>query len=121
MGYMSNVGITLYKKDYEDMKTAAEKTGDKYISEFVDSFEVYETGNKDVIQLGMTFVKWYKELDEIKFVRNFLKDKPYRFLRVGELMDDIEDDVNKEDIEEAYEMWVERKIRFYGDKYGEGL
>lgn len=30
MGYMSNVGITLYKKDYEDMKTAAEKTGDKY-------------------------------------------------------------------------------------------
>lgn len=121
MGYMSNVGITLYKKDYEDMKAAAKKFGDKYIQDFIGSFKIYETGDKNVIQLGMNYVKWYKELDEIKFVQNFLKDKPHRFLRVGELMGDIEDNINVEDIEEACEMWVERKIRFYGDKYGEGL
>ena len=120
MGYRSDVGITLYRKDYEDMKDEAAKLGDKNIIAFVDNFEIHKTEDADIIQLEMSWVKWYEDFPEVQFVENFLKNKAYRMLRIGEELEDIEEYSGKE-IEEAYSMWIDRKIHFSDNKFSLGL
>lgn len=120
MGYVSDVGIALHKEDYEKMKSAAVKTDNENIIKFVNSFTEHAGKEPDVIQLEMSWEKWYRnDLVEVDFVENFLEDIPHRFLRIGEELEDLEE--NSRDNIEAYDMYIERRIIFGDGKKSEGL
>ena len=120
MGYVSNVGIALYERDYERMKSAAIKTNNENIIKFVNSFTEHTGNEPDVIQLEMSWTKWYEhDFVEVGFVKNFLEDVPHRFLRIGEELEDMEE--NSQGNVETYDMYIERRIIFGDGKKSEGL
>lgn len=120
MGYISNVGIALYEKDYERMKSAAIKTNNENIIRFVNSFTEHMGKEPDIIHLEMSWTKWYEhDFVEVDFVKNFLEDVPHRFLRIGEELEDMEEE-SRGDIE-AYDMYIERRVVFGDGKKSKEL
>ena len=119
MGYVSNVGIALYKEDYEKMKSAAAKTNNENILRFVNSFTEHVSQESDIVQLEMSWEKWYNELPDVKFVEDFLEDIPHKFIRIGEELEDMEE--NSQGNIETYDMYIERRIIFGDGKKSEGL
>lgn len=120
MGYASNVGIALYKEDYEKMKSAAAKADDENILRFVNNFTEHTSKESDIIQLEMSWTKWYEyDFVEVDFVKNFLENIPHRFIRIGEELEDMEE--NSQGNIETYDMYIERRIIFGDGKKSEGL
>lgn len=97
MGYRSNVAIAIDKKDYIDMLKKITKIEEletkNIIKKFVKSSKrVIHPYNSDYIVIEWEWVKWYSGYTEIKFIIDFLNDKIYDFVRIGENIDDIEYD-----------------------------
>ena len=124
MGYRSEVAIAIRKEDYELLK--------EFDKENQNLIELLEIANikeyNEVICLKWDWLKWYSEFPEVQAIEEFLaklsdEDKPYKFIRIGEDIDDTEVEYNYGD-EEKYRdvsyrindmIGVERYINTYID------
>ena len=93
MGYRSDVGLAMYKGDFDDM---IRKAADKGI-DLSNLFECAETTLKEtsygsdddnVVVTRWDWVKWYDEFADVGFVMNFIGNVASLFIRVGESSDD---------------------------------
>lgn len=91
MGYRSEVTLTMYKKDYEELLRQAIKERNNDVIDLIKYAGLYRKA--DVITMHWDWVKWYEECPDIKFVMDFilLNNVPYSFKRVGEETGDIEE------------------------------
>jgi hypothetical protein len=93
MGYCSNVALALNaeaEKAFQDALKNAEAETVNFCNEQPES---YSDHGDNTLRIWRA-VKWYEEIDEVKFVTDFHSDQDdeaYRFLRVGEDAGDVED------------------------------
>ena len=102
MGYRSEVAIAMRKEDYELLKGFDKEN--KNLMELLDIAEVKEFDGVTVIRWD--WLKWYDSFSEVQAIEEFLgklsdEDKPYRFIRLGEDIEDTEIEYNYGD-EEKY-------------------
>lgn len=102
MGYRSEVAIAMRKEDYELLKGFDKEN--KNLVELLDVAEVKES--RGVVVIRWDSLKWYPEFPEVQAIAEFIAelseaDKPYRFIRLGEDVDDTENEYNYGD-EEKY-------------------
>ena len=104
MGYRSDVRILVSKKGFEELR--------KFVLKEIENYNLSEDGDYDYnllnhatihlnktrtqVQLDWSWLKWYdgyKDVDAIMHGLDFLDEKGYgyRFCRIGENMDDIEE------------------------------
>lgn len=93
MGYYSDVGLALKKKDYGRMLKAAravdkkEYDGKNYITDFIlRDAEKSDTDRdgEDIVVLKWS-CKWYSQFPEVKFVTDFCKSlDAFSFFELGE-------------------------------------
>ena len=91
MGYRSDVAIAIRKEDFELLKEFDKEN--KNLMELLEIAEVKESRGVVVIQWDS--LKWYLEFPEVQAIAEFIAelseaDKPYRFIRIGEDIDDTE-------------------------------
>ena len=102
MGYYSDIAISIRKEDFELLKEFDKEN--QNLMELLEVAEVKESRGAVVIKWDS--LKWYSELSEVQAIEEFLgklsdEDKPYRFIRIGEDVDDTEIEYNYGD-EEKY-------------------
>lgn len=124
MGYRSDIAISMRKEDFELLKEFDKEN--RNLVELLGVAEVKESRGAVVIKWDS--LKWYPDFPEVQAIEEFLgklsdEDKPYRFIRIGEAIDDTEVEYNYGD-EEKYEdisyrvndmIGVERYIGTYID------
>lgn len=117
MGYRSEVGIKCDEKAYEMFMLVAKE------NDIVPDC-VYKEEDGDVAQYTMLWncVKWYDYYSDVKAIENVMQQLDqtheagkydglgYKFIRIGESYDDIEERTNEYDIE----FWVTRTIDVSG-------
>lgn len=102
MGYRSDVRIIVSKEGYEELKEYVKEQALKYATEDYDynllnhTFRKYTKDNGDQVLLCWEYLKWYDMNEDVKIIMNaldFLDEKgySYRYARIGENMDDIEE------------------------------
>jgi len=90
MGYRSEVYVCLKKEDLERLKAKVNEVESlDYLLNMAEEKEV----NEEVTVIYWDWVKWYDTFPEVAAVEKFLntldeESKPYKFIRIGE---DIED------------------------------
>lgn len=102
MSYRSDIAIAMRKEDFELLKDFDKEN--KNLMELLEIAEVKESRGVAVIKWDS--LKWYPEFSEVQAINKFLwqlsnEDKPYRFIRIGEDIDDTEIGYNYGD-EEKY-------------------
>lgn len=122
MGYRSDVRIVTSKKGYEELKKYVERTlgkNDDY--NLLKSTDVLFEGKHGVL-VGWNDIKWYencdyKAIDAIENGMNYLSEKDfgYRFARIGENYDDIEEKSNDPENEDY--LPYPSMIREFDDEY----
>lgn len=98
MGYRSDVAITLYKKDYEELDKRC-KESNTALKIFWRNADI--TQNETVAVIQFTDVKWYDNFEEVKYIMNFLhsNNRSFHFIRIGEDVDDTEEQMYQSDDE----------------------
>lgn len=102
MGYRSDIAISMRKEDFELLKEF-----DKENQNLVELLEVAEVKeSRGAVVVKWDSLKWYPDFPEVQAIEEFLgklsdEDKPYRFIRIGEAVDDTEVEYNYGD-EEKY-------------------
>lgn len=106
MGYYSDVGLAMYKKDFENMLKHFKGTcHEAYVTwTSADDYTLFENKKEPsnpVIVAKIYTTKWYGELDDVRATEDYLhscsdedKDICYQFVRIGEDMDDNEEQYN---------------------------
>ena len=117
MGYRSEVGIKCDDRAYEMFMQAAKENN-------IVPDCVYKDDNGNPVEYTMLWncVKWYDYYSDVKAVESVMQqlDQPheagsydglgYKFVRIGESYDDIEERTNEYDIE----LWVTRTLDISG-------
>lgn len=90
------------KEDFELLKEFDKEN--KNLMELLEVAEAKES--RGVVVIKWDSLKWYPEFPEVRAINKFLwqlsnEDKPYKFIRIGEDVDDIEVGYNYGD-EEKY-------------------
>ena len=102
MGYRSDIAISMRKEDFELLQEF-----DKENRNLVELLEVAEVKeSRGAVAIKWDSLKWYPDFPEVQAIEEFLgklsdEDKPYRFIRIGEAIDDTEVEYNYGD-EEKY-------------------
>ena len=109
MGYRSEVALATRKQDFKISKNLAKET--QIVLDFIDEADI--KADDDIVILHWDFVKWYSDYPEIKTIDKFLdelreKDAPYKFIRIGESVEDIQVDINYGDEDKYGEDITER-------------
>lgn len=107
MGYYSQVGLCLKRKDMDELKSRLEKLGkdrNEYYSfmDYADVDRVFDEGTEDeAVLMVWDSLKWYPSYPEVACVEDFLDeinsrdvDDDFSFVRIGEEVDDIETRAN---------------------------
>lgn len=104
MGYYSDVGLAMYKKDFENMlkyfkETCAEAYDTWTKADDYALFENKEEPSNPVIVAKIYMTKWYRSFDDVEATTNYLfscsdKDIKYQFIRIGEELGDDEEQYN---------------------------
>ena len=92
MGYYSDVGIALYTKDYNKMLKKARGLKDKNILNFIKQAERYVVKEEPVTILKWTWIKWYPEFNHVSWITNFIEKVDSAIVRLGESINDNEED-----------------------------
>ena len=129
MGYRSDVRIITSKKGFEKLKEFVgkyiEENKDEDIQNLLESFDINKSDGKQCY-FGWNYVKWYendlKDVDSIMNGLDYLEENgySYRYTRIGEEHDDIEErsyDSEKEQIYLEYPMI----LRCFEDDYYENF
>lgn len=102
MGYRSDVGIAMYTKDYNTMMRRAKALKNQDIYNFIDSADKYMSKEDAKITiLTWDCVKWYSTFKEVSWIGNFIEKIPSAFIRVGEDLEDNEEQI----FEDAYKLF----------------
>ena len=106
MGYYSDVGLAMYKKDFENMlkhfkETCAEAYDTWTKADDYALFENKSDPSNPVIVANIYSTNWYESFDDVCATEDYLhscceddKDICYQFVRIGEDMDDNEEQYN---------------------------
>lgn len=97
MGYRSDVALAVKKQDFVKLKEEIDKIRDAEERDYISTFLTKDPlitersiDNKVYIILQWQNIKWYDDYPEIIFLNDFLKDKQYDLLIIGEAIGDIE-------------------------------
>ncbi len=104
MGYYSEVGLCLNKVAHDKMLELLSQQNETLQAEvqefltYAEKFVVHEGSDDESVLYHWLWVKWYGSFSEVKFIEEFLEkltdddDTPeqYRFVRIGEELEDIE-------------------------------
>ena len=95
MGYRSEIAISMRKEDFELLKEFDKEN--KNLMELLEMAEVKES--RGVVVIKWDSLKWYPEFPEVQAIAEFIAelseaDKPYRFIRIGEDVNDTEVEYN---------------------------
>jgi len=109
MGYRSEVALATRKQDFKILKNLAKEN--QIVLDFIDEADI--KADDDIVILHWDWVKWYSDYPEIKAIDKFLdelreKDAPYKFIRIGESVEDVEVDINYGNEDEYGEDITER-------------
>lgn len=86
MGYRSDVGLAMYKDDFDKMiRTAAEENLD--LTDLFRCAGVYQH-DSGVVTVYWEYVKWYEEFNDVCFVMEYIGKIASLFIRMGESSDD---------------------------------
>lgn len=86
MGYRSDVGLAMYKDDFDKMiRSAAEKNID--LTDLFGCAGVYQH-DSGVVTVYWECVKWYDELPDVGFVMEYIDNIASIFIRMGGSFDD---------------------------------
>ena len=128
MGYRSAVRIITSKKGFKELR----KFSDNYLKEkkcgygnILDELDVHYE-NKYQVYFGWNAVKWYEDCDyfQVDAIMEGLshledKDYSYRYSRIGENYDDIEEQYYESNREEEQDLEYPSIIRDFEDDYTE--
>ncbi len=128
MGYRSAVRIVTSKKGFQELK----KFSDKYLEDkkcgypnILDELDIFKE-NKYQVYFGWNAIKWYEysdyfQVDAIMEGLSHLEDKDYsyRFSRIGENFDDIDEKYYESEKEEEQDLEFPSIIREFEDDYTE--
>lgn len=134
MGYYSAVGISIKEKDYQKLQNNIKKGLDfeddtakqgtikdvKRLMACCDtSYKFIPDGEKEVYHyFGWDYIKWYENhFAEVDYIMDFIRsfDDGYNFIRLGEDVDDTQEEINSD----LYTICVERSIEVCGKKIEE--
>ncbi len=109
MGYRSEVALATRKQDFKILKNLAKEN--QIVLDFIDEADI--KADDDIVILHWDWVKWYSDYPEIKAIDKFLdelreKNAPYKFIRIGESVEDVEVDINYGNEDEYGEDITER-------------
>ncbi len=99
MGYRSEIALTMFESDYQEMLKKAYRESKDVALPFITRYaHLYKSD--DIVTIYWDWVKWYEEYEDVRFVIDFIhNDIPYKFTRVGESVGDIEEEFNGENYE----------------------
>lgn len=109
MGYTSDVAYVIKFKDVEERDafvTLMQAKNDQYTNQALEEVE-YRYSKDPIITFECTYTKWYENYPDVKAHHKLMHDAEelyeaeYRFVRVGEDVDDVEIDECGHD----YELW----------------
>jgi len=106
MAYISEVGISLFKGDFEEMIRRGHEA-DEQFDRLMERGELrfyppsnYDSEKRERVSVIFRYVNW--NAPAAKFVDLFLSDKPHAFRRVGECWNDV--DSEEYDAEFLYDL-----------------
>lgn len=124
MSYRSDVRIITSKKGFKELekyvKTHLAYANDKDYN-IMDNMK-FKVENDYSCYFGWDYVKWYGTFDSVNAVMEGLehlkaKDMSYRFSRIGESYDDIEEDSYESKKEEEQDLEYPSMLREFDDDY----
>lgn len=108
MGYRSEVSIAMFESDFEklveDAKTNSELGYDLLKCGVV---ELHKRKIEDVVVIYWDSLKWYEEYEDVNYIMDYLRhlvdiNRPYKYIRIGEDIGDVEVDENYTDWDKDY-------------------
>lgn len=132
MGYRSDLAIKMSRSSYDAMMECVKKLEQGELDEFTKTLDFTcttpQTLAEDIMSLlhsedgtgianiddeyvvlHFEYLKWYSEYNDVRFIEHFMRlDGDYDFLRIGEDMEDIEQEFNTD----TYPFYVSRSICF---------
>lgn len=122
MGYRSDVAISVYKKDFNEL---CDRVKNQIIADAdtrielasllkwatIDIIQNEDDNDKSIVTLIFESIKWYEGFKDIDYLMAFLREdgRCYSFKRIGESSDDYE-----EECDDSYELndvtYLERYI-----------
>ena len=129
MGYRSDVRIIVSGSGYKELCEYVKRESLKYANNDYDynllnhTDNMWEKNNGDQVMIGWSYIKWYTPIyDDVNIIENglnYLKEKgfSYRFSRIGEDYDDIEEKYSDGGLDQ-YLDWpcIER---YFDDEYND--
>lgn len=124
MGYRSDVRIVTSKEGFEKLKEFVAEYLKEHNEDYnlLDECDIKEEG-KNQCYLGWDSIKWYEDsYDDVDAVMNGLRslrenNYSYRFMRIGESYDDIEELCYNGDKDREYDVEYPNMIREFDDEY----
>jgi len=124
MGYRSDVRIVISKEGYEKLKEFVKEylKDDDEICNLLEECDIKQEGKKQYY-LGWNYVKWYediyKDAESIMEGLNYLRENEYsyRYMRIGESYDDIEEQFYDGEKDEKLGLKFPSMIREFDDNY----
>lgn len=94
MGYYSEVRISMLKNDFLELKARAAMVLEYNFIEKLDELTI----RGDAVVFGWNEIKWYQSFSEVRFIEDYLaelqeKGHPCSFIRIGEDVDDIQEQI----------------------------
>ena len=116
MGYRSEVAITMKTKDYNTMVRRAKALKNQVVYNLINNADIYETEEDKIITLYWGWIKWYSEYYEISWIKKFIRSIDSTFVRLGEDVDDTEEEYYNKGHELQEYAYYTRNIEISGKK-----
>lgn len=123
MGYRSEVAISIYKKDFDELcRQISEKGVNSNPYYLLTCADIDIDGERDdpeaIVTMMWSSVKWYDGYDDVDFIMHFIRseDRKYAYKRIGEDYDDCEQESNEDNWELSQVVFIDRS--FGRDSYG---
>lgn len=104
MGYYSDVAITMYQNDFNDMVKYVITKNNNYALRLIKLASLYKNDEGDTITMLWNCIKWREDYEDVSFITEFIKsnDVQHHFIRIGEDINDIETECIGDMYESAY-------------------
>lgn len=126
MGYRSDVAISIYKKDFDELcRQISEKGVNSNLWSLLTYADIDIDGDEDnpesIVTMIWSDVKWYDGFDDVDFIMHFIRseDRKYAYKRIGEDCDDCEQESNDDNWELSQVVYIDRS--FGRDSYGRSV
>ena len=129
MGYRSDVRIIVSGSGYKELCEYVKRESLKYANNDYDynllnhADNIWEKDKGDQVMIGWDYIKWYDpEYKDVKIIEDGLNDLTekhfaWRFSRIGESYDDIEERYNDSELDQDLD-WPSIN-RYFDDEYND--